>query len=205
VGRVERLFPDRTVVCIASGPSLAREDVEFCQGRAPVVAVNDAYRLAPWADVLYACDSKWWNHHHGVPGCAGLKFALQHQADRWPGVTVLARGPSVGLDLDPSSLATGMNSGYQAINLAVHLGARRIVLLGYDMQRLPGQPSHFFGEHPRDLRRDSPYPRFAEVFLTLVEPLRALGVSVVNCSRETALTSFPRMPLSEALALTVAA
>jgi len=29
-----------------------------------VLAINDAYRLAPWADWLYACDDRWWRFHH---------------------------------------------------------------------------------------------------------------------------------------------
>jgi hypothetical protein len=61
---VARTFPNSTIVCIASGPSLTREDVDACRGAAGVVlAVNDTITYAPWADVLYACDRRWWQEH----------------------------------------------------------------------------------------------------------------------------------------------
>ena len=158
-------------------------------------AVNDAYTLAPWADILYACDSKWWGWHKGVPGFEGQKYTLAPQAAaRWPAIKVLRGSARPGLDPDPGKLCTGRNSGYQAINLAVHLGASRILLLGYDMQ---GRQKHFFGVHPD--RSTPPFQSCLKAFGTLVEPLKASGVEIINCTRSTALVCFPRRPLEDVL------
>jgi len=162
-----------------------------------VIVINDAYRLAPWADVLFAADHGWWKWHEGVPSFSGLKYALHAGASEWPGVTVLRSTGIQGLELHPSGLRAGYNGGYQAINLATHLGASRIVLLGYDMQAPRRGPSHFFGEHPNHAR--SPYGTFLEIFPSIVAPLQALGITVFNCSRSTALECFPRVALSEVL------
>lgn len=191
------LCPGGTVVCLGGGPSLTRDDVEACRGKATVIAINDAYKLAPWADVLYGADSKWWAWHKGVPSFKGLKFALQPDAGQWPGVQVLRNTGDAGLELDPSGLKTGRNSGYQAINLAVHLGASRVLLLGYDMSHGPKGETHWFGHHPD--QSSSPYAAFLACFATIVDPLRQVGVSVINCSRQTVLTVFARQPLEEAL------
>jgi hypothetical protein len=97
------------------------------------------------------------------------------------------------LERTRTGLRTGSNSGYQAINLAVHLGAARIILLGYDMKG-----THFFGKH-----RDGSVPPFQaclRLFPTLVKPLAALGIPVINATRSTALTTFPCLPLDLALA-----
>lgn len=163
-----------------------------------MVAINDGYRIAPWADVIYAADARWWSWHRGVESFKGLKYTVQLEAAIWPGVKVLRTTGNLGLELDPSGLRTGQNGGYQAINLAVHLGARRILLLGYDMQIGPGRRTHWFGDHPNRVK--SPYHAFLDCFPHLAEPLRQIGVSVINCSRETALTCFPRLPIAEALA-----
>jgi hypothetical protein len=194
VAPVPRLWPGSTVVCLGTGPSLTTEDVEAVRGRAKVIAINNAHVLAPWADVLYACDYKWWSWHKGVPGFTGPKYALDPRARVFAGVQVLRKSGQGGIDTDPTSLRTGSNSGYQAIGLAIHFGATRILLLGYDMRG-----EHFFGKHP-----DGSAPPFAlclSKFATLVEPLQKLGVTVINCSRKTAIpeTVFPRMPLGEAL------
>jgi len=193
---VPKLWPGETFVCIGGGPSLAQADVDYCRGKARVIAINDGYRMAPWADVLYACDDRWWNWHKGVPSFTGLKYALLKRAAVWPGVQVLNNTGSSGLEMKPKGLRTGRNSGYQAINLAVHLGAARIVLLGYDMQRTGGK-EHWFGDHPN--KQTSPLGSFRGMFDTIREPLKELGISVTNCSRETALTSFPRARLEDTL------
>jgi len=200
---VERLWPRETVVCIAGGPSLTADDVEACRGRR-VIAVNDAYRLAPWADVLYASDAQWWKWHKGVPGFGGLKFSIEQSAKRsrlWTfrDVRLLKMTGETGLEQDPSGVRTGKNSGYQSMNLAVHLtGGPRIILLGYDMYIGIDGKHHWFGSHPNRVR--PPLASFVRQFHTIVRPLAALGIEVVNCSRVTALTCFPRMSLQEALA-----
>ncbi len=186
---VERIWPGETVVCIASGPSLTQADVDWVQGRARVIVINTSYKLAPWADVLYACDSRWWRWNAGAPTFTGMKFALTKDSGRWPGVTVLAKTGIEGIETKPHALRTGANSGYQAINLAVHLGAARIVLLGYDMQTGYNGKQHWHKDHPNN--QPSPYGTFARYFKSAVAPLEALGVEVVNCTPKSAITCFP--------------
>lgn len=196
---VPRRWPGETVVCLGTGPSLTAEDVDFVRGKARVIAVSDAYRLAPWADALYACDVQWWKWHDGVKGFAGEKWSLDWE-HKWkarvralfPDVQLLRHTGRTGLETDPSGIREGRNSGYQAINVAVHYGASRIVLLGYDM-KLGATGAHFFGEHPTKHR--GPYAQFVPLFKTLVEPLKALNVEIVNCSRVTRLECFPKADL----------
>lgn len=194
---VPRMCPGGTVVCLGTGPSLTQDDVDYVRGKATVIAINDAFRLAPWAEVMYACDAKfwYWHWHKGAREFAGLKFALDAGARRYPGVTVLRKTGETGLESDPSGVRAGRNSGYQAIGVAVHMGASKVVLLGYDMHG-----DHYFGQHP-----DSSKPPFVvclQRFATLVEPLKAAGVSIVNCTPKTALTCFPCAPLRETLPVT---
>lgn len=194
---VPRLWPESTIVCIGGGSSLTQQDVDYCRGKARVIVVNDGYRIAPWADVLYAADAKWWQKHSGVPVFEGLKYSVQAEAQQWPGVQLLRTTGETGLELKPTSLRTGSNSGYQAINLAVHLGATRVLLLGYDMQNGPKGKSHWFGDHPWGC--SSQYGTFLVQFATIVEPLRQIGVEVINCTRRTVLNCFPKQSLEAAL------
>jgi hypothetical protein len=195
---VEKLWPKSTIVCLGTGPSLTQADVDFCRGKARVIAVNNAHEIAPWADVLYAADAKWWRRFNGVPAFRGLKYSILPNSSQrnfrpeFPDIRLLGNTGMRGLERDPSALRTGCNSGYQAINLAVHLGATQIVLLGYDMHG-----DHYFGSHP-----DKAKPPFAlclSAFPTLVAPLAEIGVSIVNCTPGSALTCFPMAPLSSVL------
>jgi hypothetical protein len=187
-------WPNSTMVLVAGGPSVTAEDVDTCRGHL-VLAIKDTIRLAPWADVLYGCDAKWWTHHGPTLNYHGPRFALEDQ----PFAAPLKNTGMTGLETDPIGLRTGKNSGYQAINLAMHLGARRIVLLGYDMQPSPAGAHHWFGAHPYHAY-EPPYRAFLDCFETIVEPLKTLGVTVINATRTTALKVFPQMPLAQALA-----
>lgn len=209
--RVERLWPGATVVLIAGGPSLTVADVEAVRGQARVIVVNTAYQLAPWADALYATDGVWWAYHQtrGAGEFRGLKFSIAVPATpkKPVDVCVLRDTGRLGLELDPTGLRHGKNSGYAAINLAVHLGASRIVLLGYDMK--VSNKTHWHGNHPWQMESNRSWlltvASWPAHYQTLVQPLDALGIEVINASRETALTCFPRVSLAQALRREVAA
>lgn len=198
---IPRSWHGELVVCIATGPSLTADDVEYCRGRARVIAINNAYTLAPWADALYGTDARWWHWHKGCPDFAGAKWSMNHS--QWNGHKVLYpdvqllrnTGPD-GLEHEPTGLKNGRNSGYAAVNLAYLYGATTIVLLGYDMQRVKGR-SHFFGEHPNG--QTSPYAHFRQRFSSLVKPLAKRGITVINCSRNSVLTCFPKAELRATL------
>ncbi len=199
-----RTWPGQTAVVLGCGPSLTGQDVDLCRANSLlVVAVNDAWRLAADAEVLYSSDIAWWRQYAGMPDFAGLKYSI-HQDNRnaWrklpADIQLLENTGDVGLETAPSGLRTISNSGGAAINLAVHLGARRIILLGFDMR--PSKQVHFFGRHPDPLRNLSPYAVFLGKFATMVQPLRAAGVDVVNCTPDSALRCFRQAPLVDVLA-----
>lgn len=105
-----------------------------------------------------------------------------------------------GLSLDPELVHTGSNSGYQAINLAVLLGAARILLLGYDM-RITGERTHWHGDHPVGMTNplQGTLAGWVPAFAGAAADLERLGVVCINCSRETALTCFPRARVEDVL------
>jgi hypothetical protein len=201
-GTLPRLCATGVAVCLATGPSLALEDVDYCRGKATVIAINDAWRLAPWADVLYSSDRKWFPYHRWVPDFHGLKVSTDlvcrpHEAIAH-GLVLLRYTGDTGIDWDPNALRGARNSGGAALNLAPHLGATRIILLGYDMAASAGR-RHFFGNHPEGLHRRQPFDIFTEYIGTMAAPLAECGIEVVNCSRASALTCFQRRPLREVL------
>lgn len=199
----------QTIICLATGPSLSADDCAAIQGKAQVIAVNDAYKLAPRADIVYACDARWWFvHGEQVMAAATGERWIQHMADQVPpdklhadaaqkfGLRVVRGREGVGLGRDV--IHFGSNSGYQAINLAYLRGATRIVLLGYDMQHTGGAV-HFFGDHPEQLHNGPDFNSIIPKFKALAADLAAEGVEVINCTRQTALPYFRRAALEDVL------
>jgi hypothetical protein len=106
-----------------------------------------------------------------------------------------------GLSLDPEYLVTGHNSGYQAINLAVLAGVKKIILLGYDAREPEsGKPSHWFGNHPR-IEPQSVFALYRQACKAAAPALKAAGIRVINCSPGSAIDAFERMELNLALQL----
>jgi hypothetical protein len=101
--------------------------------------------------------------------------------------------------LDPSVIHYGSNSGFQAINLAILLGATTIVLVGFDMH---GR-EHFFGKHPAPLGqlddRRPGFERYVHHFVTAAKRLPS-HIRILNCTPGSALTCFAMRALDDALA-----
>ena len=104
-----------------------------------------------------------------------------------------------GLEQCSDGVRTGRNSGYQCINLAFHLGVSRIVLLGYDMRCDNSGRSHWFGDHPHPTKSTVYQQVMVKHFETLVKPLKARGVEVINCTPGSAIECFPKVPLADLL------
>src|SRR5262245_37395337 len=69
----------RTVIVAAPGPSLTQEVAERCRGYT-CLAIKEAYRLLPWAEVLYGGDPKFWLRTQGCQGYQGERWS-SHGSD----------------------------------------------------------------------------------------------------------------------------
>lgn len=215
---VPRLFEGRTVAIIATGPSLKQADVDLCW-QLPAIAVNNGFEYAPWAVMLYSSDAKFWMEYwnKGRLGGAGagrfngykVTVADGGREFRAPGMLVVGNGGDYGFDERPDHLRTGKNSAAAAAHLAAQAGAARILLLGCDAKapldregRAVRGQSHAFGDHRGSAGRCDPstgYPHFLAGWEHLAPALAARGVKVVNCSPDSAIDCFPRMPLAQCL------
>ena len=185
----------RPCVVVASGPSLTADDVDYCRERAAVIVANDNYKLAPWADVLYAADPEWWDLHQGAPSFKGLRVTQDAGAARRWRLHYIDSVDRQGFSLEPGRIHRGDNSGFQAVNLAVLANCSPIVLLGFDMKM--GAKRHWFGDHPGALNKASPYQLFASAFNEASQ--RQPDLEILNATRETALECYPRVNLRDVI------
>lgn len=179
-------------VCLASGPSLSETDIELVrQWRnarilREVIVCNTTFRSALWADVVFGMDSRWWKiYANEVKTTFKGEPITSSQCWRTHGIA-FSRYTSFG------------NSGAAAVHLAYQRGARRIILLGYDCG-LTGGKSHHHGPHPRPLHDALSHTSWPDQFRRLADALKGKA-EIINSSRESALTCWPRMPLEDALA-----
>lgn len=189
---------DETCCVVATGPSAGTADLGLIRGIA-TIAVNDAYRLCPWADALYACDPDWWTAHieQVRQTFAGQLWTQDERAAPKHGLNRIVGVANPGLSKTPGLIHFNSNSGAQAINLAALWGAKTIILVGFDMKLDKGK-RHFFGEHPPMLRKSSDYPDWIGKFKHIAHDLKEMGVRVINTSMDSALPYFEKCPLPSA-------
>lgn len=192
----------KTCVILASGPGLTKGQVDhtgFATLRDDVVAiaVNSTFKIAHWAEVIYAGDLQWWKMHH--------KAAARTGATLWTGDNQAANHyrinrlkcvnrPGLGLQYTHA----GGNSGYQAVNLAFLWGCRRILLLGFTMREIDGR-KHWHPDHPAPLVQQILPDEWRHKFAKLALDLKAQNCEVINCDPLSALTCFPRGDIEEEL------
>jgi len=196
----------QTVVCIATGTSLTAEQVARTRcgvdldGRKVFsIAINDAYTLAPWADMLYFADAgknDWLSWHRDRPAFkafAGQKCMIDVDAEhlrREDEVFLLKHAGAEGLSSVRTGITTGSNTGHQALNIAGLARPALILMLGYDAHPGPDKKVHFFGQHPD--RSLPPFNHIIKAMSTLQRPMAALGIRVVNCTPGSAIDCFER-------------
>lgn len=188
---------------LGCGASLCDHDVEQLRGR-NVIAVNHAFRLAPWAPFLFFNDTQWFrDHEEEVQRFAGLAVTCSRYAAAkgWPNVRrpafeIFANGfplPGSGV------LRHGASSGHKAVSLAVGLGAASVVLLGFDMRRDAAGRAHFHADYPW---KDHD-PRFRDLFIPGFDgwfaAAAAVGCTIRNATPGSALREFPSVSLDEVL------
>lgn len=177
-----------TFACVASGPSLTTVDCQRVnEAKIATIAVNNSFERVPFCTYIYAADCCWWEEYGKV---------ITSAAPRWCGDEFTAR--RFGINWLPSAIPGSFNSGQRAIELAIHLGASRVLLLGYDCSIRHG--THWHGNHALLSNPDKfSVARWQDEFSRLRTV--ADGVEIINCSRFTRLTCFPRQSLETALSL----
>jgi hypothetical protein len=156
--------------------------------------------LAPWADLLYACDGRWWDHHR--PSFQGEKWTQAKIAAHKYQLFHIPGAHRNGLSLTPGLIhfgeynRNGGNSGFQLLNLLILMGARNIALIGYDMMQVNGK-THWFGNRGKGLPSpgDRTLKYWIQGFSATTSQLKEIGAKVVNCTRQSALECFPKIPL----------
>jgi hypothetical protein len=196
-------YAGRTVVVIGNGPSLSAFVPAGVRGF-PLIAINSACRwAAPVAtpdDVLFFHDNSWNVNHPALadawPGAiiTSNRYAAARLAPRARRLDVTALTEAVRIHPD----AVHASSGHTAAALAAAMGARRVVLLGFDGAMRAGRSQWHDDYREPD---DSVYrERMVPGWRDLVPGLSRLGCEVVNATMGSAIDAAPFVPLAAALA-----
>jgi len=187
------MTPSKWWIIVGSGPSLRRKDAEALRYAGTTVAINCSIFFVPWAEYLFAADAVWWRYYSPK-----INWYPGHRVSR------SYRGPSIEQWRGRTWPRTGGNSGHMAIQYAVDQGAEHIALLGFDQSKTGGR-AHFHVDHPKktqdgartNMANAGGVAAWPRLMAKTAIDLHQRGIEVVNLSRQTALSCFPRLTVDQ--------
>jgi hypothetical protein len=191
-------WPESTVWIIGGGTSLSGADLSPLRSR-KTIAINSSAFSWPWVDFLFFGDRRWYSHHRARIASLSCRIVSNSPSVREEHVLSMQKvKPPPGIVDDRQVLPMSWTSIGPAMNLAVHLGARRIVLLGADLYAAQDGTTHHHEKHPWE-----PVPNWKNMQLEAlghcVRPLQQRRIEVVNANPKSALPYWPKRPLAECL------
>lgn len=203
-----------TIACIGTGPSLTTKQVLTARNKGfRLFGCNNAYQVARDIELLYGCNYEWWAHYW--PSVRYLdceKWTTNRDAAMRFGINWIAEKNEPGLSTYPNVIHHGHGSGYSLVSMAHRAGAKRILLLGYDLKYAPDYdgkarqtgsgPRHFFGEYPSSMQHWPSAQVKAGIHVELVELYRSIHtqglVEIINCTPGSALEGvIPSMDIAD--------
>lgn len=197
---VPREWPGETVFIVGGGPSVLEQNTDLLRGRR-VIAINSSYQRVPFADYVIGHDKPWWDEHLPKLKACGFQGRLlaptEHRVPCTRRLFIHKRYPP--LSSDPGWISMKMTTFSGGINLAVHKGASRIVLLGADGKLGKDGRSHHYAPHKWWKFNPTRWDKHRAELQTAVVPLKLLRIEVINASPGSAWDLWPVMTLEQAI------
>lgn len=186
-----RPFIGKPLVVLGGGPGLTPQ-LAARLTPFPCIAVNNSFMLMDYPALVVALDRRWWGWHGAsvrARRCVGITTLRENAAP--PGGFhgyAFKKCRSPALVRDPDTLC-GVNSGQAALHMALHLGASRVFLAGFDLT-FRGSRSHWHDGHavPASLRN------YETRFRPAIEEATALAKSLFGASVEAISPSAANIP-----------
>lgn len=178
-----------------------------------VIGINVAYLIGDWIDMVFFGDVSFFlSHQKALAEFKGLKISCHPNVEQYDWVKFLRHDSSHtrGISSNPRMVSWNGNSGSAAISLAVHTGAKRIFLLGFDMKVDTKNKDHWHSLYPKG---DDRWPRkkpgklpfehhvgrYLMGFPEIAKDARKMGVEIINVCPDSAIEQFPKVALKDVI------
>jgi hypothetical protein len=175
-----------------------------------VIGINVAFMIGDWMDIVFFGDGGFFlQHKQALASFPRLKVTCHNGANGEKWVKFLARDGRKprGISTAPNLVSWNSNSGAAAISVAAWAGAKRIILLGFDMRLGNDNRQHFHNVYgkgpvmPNDERRKRklPFDRHMRAFPEIAADANRLGIEIINCCPDSAIENFRKCNLKDLL------
>ncbi len=196
---------NKTVIILGGGPSLLDviDDIQRMLpldiSRYAIITINEAIYLSLYADLLFFRDVSWFYNNKKIVEMWNGIIVSSTTCRFYPSkVRIVKTTHCNDFLLGGNTIMYGRSSGHLALSLAINLGAKRCVLLGYDCRIVDGR-SHFH-DKPSNAIGLTYSADFLPAWAGWGEAARRAGVEVINSTPNSAICEFPYTSISDVFA-----
>ena len=225
--QVSKIWPDQDVFILGGGPSIPQqfnipqEIINKVRSKEisasiysdymkqihdkNVIGINAAFMFGNWIDILFFGDIDFYRcYTDQLKNFTNLKLTCREELDEYNNqpyedIYVIPKNENKrkGISDDPASISWNLNSGSASISIAANAGAKRIILLGFDMNPIPNN-QHWW--HRLYQYQDPPqFNRHIQGFEQIKQDADKRGIEILNASPDSAITQFKKINLQDIL------
>lgn len=180
---------------IGGGVSIKFLDLSPLQGSF-VIGVNNAFFLHDWISYCWFGDNRWYLHNEDKLKKRRNKVATcNKEFENHKEIICLPRRKWQGLEIEFPYVGWNKCSGGSAINFAYHCGAKKIILIGFDMKASQDGKRNFHNDHLEkwNVAEYNPYPGFIKCFQQIAVDAKRIEVEILNANLDSSLDCFEKV------------
>ena len=182
-----------------------------------VIGINVAYQFGNWVDICFFGDRGFFDTNRaglsnfrklvvtcvrkvGEKNLSWIKYLPQELQS----TNKRSKGRKEGISTNPNMVCWNENSGAAAISVAAWAGAKRIVLVGFDMNLDPvSKEQHFHNNYHLKgkglLPKQLPFNFHLRAWGAIKSDADNMGIEILNTSLNSAITEIPKVHIKELL------
>jgi hypothetical protein len=203
-------IPDKIAQDVVKGisqPSVYSPYMEAIHNK-HVIGINVAYLIGTWVDMVFFGDDGFFKKHLvNLSKFPGLKVSCSPEVEGFDWVKYVQKDKkhSRGISSDMRMVSWNRNSGAAAISVAAHTGAKRIILLGFDMKLDETSKQHWHNLYGKGEIKDArkiknlPFAIHLRSFPAIVQDAKRMGIEIINASPTSAIKEFRKVAVKDLL------
>jgi hypothetical protein len=202
-------IPNKIIQDVVRGaalPSVYSPYMSFLHDK-HVIGVNVAFLIGDWIDMVFFGDNSFFlAYKNKLAEFPGIKISCHPHIEKYNWVKYLPKDNNHpnGISSNPKKVSWNNNSGSAAINIAVNAGAKRVILLGFDMKLNTNAQQHWHDLYHRlnAVNRKGkpvgvPFGRHLMGFPEIAKDTAKMGVEILNASPDSAICQFRKVTIKE--------
>jgi hypothetical protein len=176
-----------------------------------VIGVNMAFMFGDWVDMVFWGDKKWYyNNREKLAKFRGIKITshphFNNQKYALENIKYIHKdgNHAKGISFNSNMVSWNANSGAAAVSIGANTGAKRIILVGFDMKLGVDNKQHWHSEYGTSNRKVTdpkklPFYRHMLGFSQMQKDAKKRGIQIINACPDSAINEFPKMTVKELL------